>query len=486
MRNGKLTGWRVTLPAAAAWLSAATLSADVVVLKAMRVHTVSGEVLSAATIVVRDGKIEAVGDDLAVPEGARVIEKPGGVITPGLVEASCALDFQVPQSPPRFGRGSVRAALDEFLRAAQEHKRACGCDDVIHATRYGDPLNHLGADAADGADGEMGSVGPSASLSWAEHSSEVIPHLFVIDSVNLLSNDFDRLLKEGVTTVFVSPDSASVIGTRGAIVKTGGPLGSRIVRRAAAAKATMGGDPSRRGRRNRLPPWRGPQPTFHTRRPTTRMGVDFVFRKAFYDARRDGKGLALHGADTPPAAALPILRQVLAGEVPLRIQARKQHDIFSALRLAKEFELRFTLEEGIEAYQCLAQLRAADVPVIFGPIYVTPRGYRRRSGEADDPRLNTAKQLLDAGVRFALTAHELRGEEGLIRQGMFAVRYGLSEDEALKAITASAAELIGIADQVGVLEPGKAADLVIWSAEPFDPTSRVWLVMIDGQVVYEE
>lgn len=483
MRNGKLTVRRVMLPAAAAWLSAATLSADVVVLKAMRVHTVSGEVLSAATIVVRDGKIEAVGNDLAVPEGARVIEKPGGVITPGLVEASCALDFQVPQSPPRFGRRSVRAALDAFLRAAQEHKRARGYDGVIHAVGDGDPLDHPGADAADG---EMGAVGPSANLSWAEHSSEVIPHLFVIDSVNLLSNDFERLLKEGVTTVFVSPDSASVIGTRGAILKTGGPLGSRIVRRAAAVKATMGGDPSRRGRRNRLPPFRGPQPTFHTRRPTTRMGVDFVFRKAFYDARRDGKGLPLHGADTPPAAALPILRQVLAGEVPLRIQARKQHDIFSALRLAKEFDLRFTLEEGIEAYQCLPQLRAADVPVIFGPIYVTPRGYRRRSGEGDDPRLNTPKQLLDAGVRFALTAHELRGEEGLVRQGMFAVRYGLSEDEALKAITASAAELIGVADQVGALEPGKAADLVIWSAEPFDPTSRVRLVMIDGQVVYEE
>ena len=188
----------------------------------------------------------------------------------------------------------------------------------------------------------------------------------------------------------------------------------------------------------------------------------------------------------PPRQALPVLQQVLDGEIPLRIQARMQHDVFTALRLAAEFKLKFILEEATEAYRCLPQLKAADVPVIFGPIYMAPTGYRRFSGEANRPRLNTPKQLADAGIEFALTAQELRDEEGLLRQGMYAVRHGLSPEQALRAITATPASLLGLSGKLGVVAPGASADLVVWNTEPFDATSRPLLVMIDGRVVYEE
>ncbi len=341
-------------------------------------------------------------------------------------------------------------------------------------------------------------VGVDAGQTWAEHSSEVTPHLNVIDSVNFLSTDFDRLLRGGVTTVWVSPDSASVIGMRGAIVKTGGPLGSRIVREAGAVKAAMGRDPVMRGMGNRTPrPESRGGIGFTTRRPITRMGVHWVFRKAFYDAMRYSRGLPIRGADMPPIEAVPNLMKILEGEIPLRIQARAQHDILLAIRLAKEFGLTaegrvaFILEEATEAYQCLDELKAANIPVVFGPIFLHPPGYRGRfwgkrvdPKEANDPRLNTAARLIDAGIPTAITAHEMRDEEGLVRQAMVAARYGLPADAALRAITATPAELMKLTGRVGALLPGADADLVIWSAEPLDAAGRVLLVMIDGRVVY--
>jgi imidazolonepropionase-like amidohydrolase len=475
----------------------------VTVLKAQRILGAGPSSLDNGVILIRDGKIEAIGPSLPIPEDAKVIEIAEGVVTPGLIDACCTIGFEIPEvagqqpftevpgsrnsvepePPPRdaiSGRPSLWLEL-----AKQPEPRA---PNALHNHDEGDPCS---ATCGGGAWLEKqaaieAAAGVNSFQSWAEQSSEVVPHCRVIDSVNLLSNDFKRLLRSGVTTVYVSPDSASVIGARGAIVKTGGPIGNRIVRDADAIKAAMGEDPSSRGRGNVLPPLYGPAPTFHTRRPTTRMGVDWVFRKAFYDAVRAQQGLPLHGADMPPPAAVPILQKVLAGEIPLRIQARMQHDICEALRLAAEFKLNPIIEEATEAYQCLPQLKAADVPVIFGPLFMSPTGWRAAAGEADDPRLNTPKQLLDAGIPFALTAQELRDEEGLLRQGMFAVRYGLPADQALKAITATPAALLGVAKELGALQAGASADLVAWTADPFDATSRAKLVMIGGEVVYEE
>lgn len=461
----------VALPA----LAAGEDSDGVIVIRAGRVHTVAGDSIDGAMVVVRDGRIDAVGRDLPIPSGARVVELAGGVVTPGLIDACCAVGFEIPQASSRWVSRAEGAEKESFWRELCKAEPAQREPPLVR-----DPNDHEDLGDAD----EGLAPGQSPGETWAEHAAEVTPHRLVIDSVNLFSNDFTRLMKGGVTTVYVTPDSANVIGSRGAILKTAGPLDRRIVRRADAVKATLGSDPSQRGRRNSLPMRRGRLPSFYTRRPTTRMGVDWVFRKAFYDTRRVRDGLEVSGADTAPALAFPVLQQVLDGEVPLRIQARMQHDIFSALRLADEFGLKFILEEATEAYRCLPQLKAADVPIVFGPIFMTPGGYRRYSGEANQPRLNTPKQLADAGIEFALTAQELRDEEGLVRQGMFAVRHGLPADETLRAITATPAALLGLSEEIGVLAPGAVADLVVWSAEPFDAASRPLLVMIDGRVVY--
>lgn len=503
---------------------AKSAAATVIAIKAKLVYTAGGAPIENAIIIVRDGKLDSLGAGLQIPEGANVIEIANAVVTPGLIDAHTALDSDAGEMPARNARRRnmwERMANEQAERkqnasrlfAAQAEDPAAGQDVCPHPELHdfcegicphcGAVVTHGEADLA---------VGANPAGSTAEQSSEVTPQLRVLDSINLLSNDFERLMRGGVTTVWVSPDSASVIGMRGAIVKTAGALKTRVVREADAVKASMGGDSFRRGAYN-IRPIAG-MVSFMTRRPTTRMGVAWVFRKAFYDAMLEDRGGEMHGADTPPSEALPTLVGLLRGEIPLRIQARKQHDILTALRLAEEFGLGVTghespavadwrksgktsrsgdvpaypliIEEATEAYRCLPELKAAGVPLIYGPIFDEPEGFRSWTGEANEPRLNTAQQLRDAGIKFALTANDLRDEEGLVRQAMSAVRYGLSKEEALKAVTSVPAELMGLGGKVGTLAPGAAADLVVWSGEPFEGASRAMLVMIDGQVVYRE
>jgi len=309
--------------------------------------------------------------------------------------------------------------------------------------------------------------------SWTEHSSEIVPHLSVLDAVDLRSRDFERLLRQGVTTVFVTPGSGSVIGCRGCVLKTAGPIDERVVVEKGAVKATLGRDGYSRGAYNRRP--YGSEVSFMTRRPTTRMGVTAVFQDALYSASAGEKA-------SDPASA--ILADVLAGKIPFRVQARKDNDIISAIRLCNEFGIDFVLEEAIEAHRCIPELKARGVPVVFGPVYAYPVGYRARTGEADRSCLNTVGLLQEAGLRVALTASDQSGEGALPHQATFAMRGGLSRAGAIDATTAAPAEILGLGDRIGKLEAGFDADLVVWNGEPFAPTSHPIIVVVGGRPVY--
>ncbi|MCH9034259.1 MAG: amidohydrolase family protein [Planctomycetes bacterium] len=454
---------------------------DIVVVKAGTLYTGSGQVIEGGMLILRDGRVSQVGQSLPVPKGALVIEVAAGSITPGLIDANAAIeaDDTVMLSSPK----SARAVLHDFFCPRHRHKAVVGCcgSTCSRALRHveGGTCSECGFPNAK----PPLAVGTKSWLSLAEHSSEVIPHTRVIDSVDLRARDFDRLLRGGVTTVFVAPDSAAVISSQGAIVRTGGSIDRRILRETDAVKATIGTEPSRRGIRN-LMPW-DPEVTFSTRRPTTRMGVGWVFRKAMYDTQGDAKGVAPYGADTPSEAAMKILRKVLTGEIALRIQARQRHDIATACRLADEFSIPFVLEEATEAHLCIDELKRREVPVIYGPIYISPTGHRSWSWEVDNARLHTMKALLDAGIETALTAHELRDEDGLARQAMYAIRYGVAADKVLSAVTATPAHILGIGDELGTLEPGKRGDVVLWSGQPFEATSSPLVVLIDGEIVLD-
>lgn len=333
-------------------------------------------------------------------------------------------------------------------------------------------LTAPGAELTPGLIDAMSTAGVTNVGSWAEHETEVVPHLRVLDEVDLHAPVWKRLVARGVTTVCVTASPESVIGSRTAIVRTAGPLTARVIQAESAVKSTLGPEAWRRGLRNR-----GPFGSIDllTRRPTTRMGGVWTFRDAFARARQN----ELEG----PAAE--VLREVLGGKVALRIQARTRGDIETALRLTAEAGIAtFVLEEGSEVRYLLDLVKERDLPLIFGPVFDKARGWRAFTGEGSDPALGTAAMLHANGLRFCLTAADREDEDDLRAQAMMAARYGLDPEAALVAITGSPAKIMGL-ERAGVLAVDMDADVVLWSGPPLEPTSRPVAVLIQGRLVLD-
>ncbi len=172
---------------------------------------------------------------------------------------------------------------------------------------------------------------------------------------------------------------------------------------------------------------------------------------------------------------------MLAGEIPLRIQARTGPDIETAFRLCREFGVRFTLEDPVEAWKRIDLLSSSGVDVVFGPVFDVPSGILAGTNESRESRLHTLRDLVTSGVEVSLSAQDLRGEEGLSRQVMLAIRHGVDPAMALRLVTQNPAKLLGIDQQVGTIETGKRADLVVWSGTPFSSLSRIEKVLHEGE-----
>lgn len=481
---------------------ASTCGADTLAVRAQRLYVGDGRVVDNGVVLIQDGRIIGAGAGLAIPEGATVLAVPQGSITPGLIDANALLEAGDLVSRPS-GRATAPAgehALNfyDLFNDPDRHVGHDGGHAGVQCTcaglavcAFADLHEDLEPDQVCPVCGTPASLealdlvsGVGSGRSVSESSSDVVPHTRIIDSVNLLSPDLKRLVAGGVTTVFVSPDTGSVIGARGAVIRTAGPLGGRVITAEGPVCAAIGSDPISVGLRATGP--FGGSVTVRTRRPGTRMGVTWIFRKALHDADDYRRGLpSLGGADSPDEPALRVLTQVLDGKIPLRVHARQQNDILTALRMRKEFSIDFTLVEGTAAWKCIDELRDARTPVIYGPIYIDAPGLRGQTGETRDSRLDAFVELLRAGITAALTANDLREEDGLARQAMAAIRSGATTDQALQAVTITPAKLLGVSETLGTLEAGKRADLVVWTAEPFSSTSRPALVISGGRIALD-
>jgi imidazolonepropionase-like amidohydrolase len=262
----------------------------------------------------------------------------------------------------------------------------------------------------------------------------------------------------GVTTAYAGPGNRNVVGGTGAVVKTAGPERYRALRARADLKTALGSEPSSG---NYSP--RGTPATFYARRPTTRMGVVWEFRKAFADAR-DGRLPEGEGAS---------LTEALAGKLPVRVAASKATDVETATSLAAEFGLSIVLEDAQEAWKLAEVLGRLKIPVILRPVF--------DAGSAD-ARADALSRLRAAGVEVALAAPAAE-PESLLAAAAFAVRHGASREEALRAVTAVPARILGVADRVGTIEEGRDADLVAFSGDPLDPRSTVERVWVGGRLV---
>lgn len=308
-----------------------------------------------------------------------------------------------------------------------------------------------------------------------ENSEEVTPHLRVLDSLDPEDRALVRARASGVTTVHVMPGTRSVIGGLGCVIKSWGPdLRSMVLRDDASLRIVMGAEPSMGNRAIRG----GPVDSFYYRRPTTRMGVVWEVRRAFFDAKEAME----QTAGAPPAAPNPgieVLTRVLRGQLTAVTTARSEQDLRTALRIAGEFGYKTILEEAQDAYVVLDELAAAQTTVMLGAPSATAIAGTGASDGAD-PRSATVAKLVERGIPFVITTGSNLQALELVREAMFAVRNGLSPARALDAVTIEPAKLLGVDHRTGSLAAGKDADFVVWSTDPLDPAAVAESVHIDG------
>jgi len=309
-----------------------------------------------------------------------------------------------------------------------------------------------------------------------EQSSEITPTFRISDALDPQSKALKRVVQTGVTTLFVSPGLQNVIGGMGVVVKPTGKIPQQmIVKDEAALRIVMDLD-STQG--NRIPR-REPAINFYYRRPGTRMAIIWMLRKSFFDARQQADS----GQTEDPNLA--VLSAALKDEIPIHVNARRAIVIRAALKVADEYGLKLILQECTEGYKVAGQLAERKIPVVLGPFYYYP-GNTGQYREGRKVNWNNAGILAEAGVKVALSSGGQSGAIDILTAATFAVRHGMDRDEALKAITITPAEILGVADRVGSLEKGKDADIVILSGDPLNVTTRVEKVILNGKTVYQQ
>jgi imidazolonepropionase-like amidohydrolase len=399
------------------------------------VLTMAGKPIPNGTVLIKDDKIEAVGADVKVPSGATVVEASGKYVMPGLIDAMTYY-------------GIRPFDLNDTSNPITPQNR------IIQAFY---PFGEFFAG--------NGRIAPDKEI-----------------------------LSGGVTTVYIAPGDKQVIGGQGAVVKTFGPsLDGMVVREPAAIDMTIG-DTAKGGGTGAA-----------AKSPVTRMNIAALIRKTLIDAQEYDRNLKAHldkpeeerkkSARPPQDANLEAMGKLLRRELPARVEADLVDDIRTAIRIADEFNLNLVVDSGLSAYALRDVLAEKKIPVVLGPtshpfiiggeISITPELARI----LDE---HNAAYLAKAGVKIAMASFgfgfgqlgkAVQGKWLLLEAGL-ATGFDLSDDDALKALTINAAEILGVANRVGSLEPGKDADLIILDGPPLSVKTWVEQTYIDGALVY--
>ncbi|WP_066313398.1 amidohydrolase [Bacillus sp. FJAT-29814] len=292
-----------------------------------------------------------------------------------------------------------------------------------------------------------------------ETAEALTPHIRAIDGVYPLDPAFKDAVKSGITTVHIMPGSANVIGGTTSIIKTTGKnIKKMIVQETAALKIALGENPKRihsHGNSDSI----------------TRMGIMGMLREAFYQA--------IH-TDNPEDLRISPLIMALKREIPVRIHAHRADDIITAMRLAEEFNLDLRIEHCTEGHLIADELAGMGLKVSVGPTLT-----RKSKIELKNKTWKTYQELTEHGVEVSITTdHPYTPIQYLNLCASLAVREGLSEQKALEGITILPARNLKIDEQIGSIEPGKDADLVLWSHHPFHYLAKPKWTMIAGEFVF--
>jgi imidazolonepropionase-like amidohydrolase len=391
-----------------------------------KIVTVSGSVIENGTVVIRNGLIESVGAGVKVPADAKVFDGKGMTVYPGLIDVDTSIGIPVRTAGAPAGRGQTAQTETDDSNS-----------------NYPDGLR---------------------------------PETMASSELKANDAQIATFRNSGFTTVLTVEDQG-IFNGQSAIINLAGDSVSEMIISSPFAQHI----------------------TFRTLRgsyPGSLLGTFAALRQMFLDAKRHAKivkmyeqnprGMRRPGADSSLEALIPVVN----GEQPVVFRANTEREIIRALDLAKEFELKAMISGAQEAWKVADRLKADNVTVLLSLDF--PKRTLSESKEAEPEPLETLRLRADvpknparlkaAGVRFAFHSGELKSTKDFFENARQAIENGLSESDAIRAMTLTAAEVLGVDKTLGSIEAGKIANLVMVKGDLFDKDAAVKNVFVDGKV----
>ena len=400
------------------------------------VVTVTGATIPKGTVVIRKGLIESVGADAAIPGDARVIDATGMTVYPGLIDAHSAYGLR-PETP---AGGQGRGA----------------------AAPTGDPIQMI-----------------MAQMSAPPSSAGLLPEVTVVDQLQVAETTFDQQRAAGITTALTAPRTGVFQG-QSAIINLGTDAAEKLILKAPVSLNVGLGSGRGFGGGGGY--------------PGSAMGVLAFLRQSLLDAQhyreewnrynKNPRGLARPQVNKSLAALQPVIN----GQMPVVFSVSSVREMERAVSMAEEFGLKYMLSGATQSYQNADYLKSKGATVLLSLSFPQkPAGLEDPESEslrtlrerAEAPK--AAAALHKAGVRFAFTSGTLARPADFVANAVRAVEAGLPKEEALKAMTIYPAQLFGLAEQLGSIEKGKLANLIVTSGDILAKDTKVKHVFVDGK-----
>lgn len=382
---------------------------EAIALRGATIHTVTNGVIENGTIIFEAGRITAVGANIAIPAGTRIVDVTGKHIYPGLIDAYSTVGIA-----------------------------------------------------------EIGSVDMSNDVNEV---GDFNPNVRTDVAVNAESRHIGTSRSQGVLTTLTTPGGGLISGMSSAMALEGWTWEEMSLESAAALNVNWP-EPNQRGGRfggGGGGPGGGNRPTYEQR--VQQLKTYFAEARAYRDAVAAGEPVR---TDARYMAMIPALNR----EIPVVVSANGTSQINDAITWAKQENLRLVIRGGDDAIHVADRLRAENIPVILTSTMDAPT----RAHEGYDAAYSRAAQLHQAGVKFAISGGSgSLYTDRLPYEAGVAVAFGLPEEEAIKAVTINAAELMGLSDRLGSLEVGKQATLLITTGTPIDTRSDILQAYIQGR-----
>ncbi|MGH9841770.1 MAG: amidohydrolase family protein [Blastocatellia bacterium] len=402
---------------------------DAYAIKGGTVVTVTGETIKNGVVVIRKGLIAAVGADIAIPADARVLDATGMMIYPGLFDSLTGYGIRPPAQPqggPPGGGG-------------------------------GDPIQMF-----------------MAQMMAPQTTAGLLPEITVVDQLQITAETFDGQRAAGITTALTAPRTGIFQG-QSALINLGGEAAEKLILKSPVS-LNVGFSGGRGGY------------------PGSLMGVFAFLRQSLLDAQHYREQWSRYnksprGAERPQVnKSLAALQPVINGEMPVVFNVTSEREIRRAIALAEEFNLKYMLAGAAQSYQVAEYLKSKNATVLLS------LSFPQKPANLEDPESESLRVLRDraeapkaaaalhkAGVKFAFTSGTLMRPADYITNAARAIEAGLPKDAALRAMTIAPAEIFGVSEQLGSIEKGKIANLVIAGGDLFDKNTKVRHVFVDGK-----